>query len=52
MVFQSYALFPHMTVADNVAYSLRAAGSSVARPPSASPACSRSSISSTPAIAT
>ncbi|MDQ3695268.1 MAG: ABC transporter ATP-binding protein [Chloroflexota bacterium] len=26
-VFQNYALFPHMTVADNIAYSLRLAGS-------------------------
>lgn len=26
MVFQSYALFPHMTVAENVGYGLRAAG--------------------------
>ncbi|MGP3372684.1 ABC transporter ATP-binding protein, partial [Escherichia coli] len=26
MVFQSYALFPHMTVAENVAYGLNASG--------------------------
>jgi len=26
MVFQSYALFPHMTVADNIAYGLQTAG--------------------------
>ena len=26
MVFQSYALYPHMTVADNIAFSLEAAG--------------------------
>jgi ABC-type sugar transport system ATPase subunit len=28
MVFQSYALFPHMTVADNIAFGLRLAGES------------------------
>lgn len=28
MVFQNYALFPHMTVAENVGYSLRVRGSS------------------------
>ena len=33
MVFQSYAVFPHMTVADNVAYGLRVSG--VPRPRSA-----------------
>ena len=27
MVFQSYALWPHMTIADNIAYPLRAGGS-------------------------
>ena len=26
MVFQSYALYPHMTVADNMAFALRLAG--------------------------
>ena len=26
MVFQSYAVFPHMTVADNIAYGLRVTG--------------------------
>ena len=26
MVFQSYALYPHMTVADNMAFSLRLSG--------------------------
>jgi putative spermidine/putrescine transport system ATP-binding protein len=30
MMFQSYALFPHMSVADNVAYGLRRAGKSAA----------------------
>jgi putrescine transport system ATP-binding protein len=30
MMFQSYALFPHMSVADNVAYGLRRAGKSEA----------------------
>ena len=30
MVFQSYALFPHMTVAENVAYGLRVGGMSAA----------------------
>ena len=28
MVFQSYALYPHMTVADNMAFSLKLAGAS------------------------
>ncbi len=26
MVFQNYALYPHMTVADNIGYALRVAG--------------------------
>jgi sn-glycerol 3-phosphate transport system ATP-binding protein len=30
MVFQNYALYPHMTVADNIAYSLKVAGVSKA----------------------
>jgi putrescine transport system ATP-binding protein len=30
MMFQSYALFPHMSVADNIAYGLRQAGASKA----------------------
>ncbi len=30
MVFQSYALFPHMTVADNIAFPLKLRGTSVA----------------------
>ncbi len=30
MVFQAYALFPNMTVADNVAFSLKVAGQSAA----------------------
>ncbi|MFC7397379.1 ABC transporter ATP-binding protein [Chelatococcus sp. GCM10030263] len=30
MVFQNYALYPHMTVADNIAYSLKVAGKSKA----------------------
>ncbi|ALN75189.1 ABC transporter ATP-binding protein [Aureimonas sp. AU20] len=30
MVFQSYALFPHMSIADNVAYGLRSGGKSKA----------------------
>ena len=31
MVFQSYALFPHMTVLENVCYGLRASGMRKAR---------------------
>ena len=31
MVFQSYAVFPHMTVADNVAYGLKVTGRSRAK---------------------
>ena len=34
MVFQSYAVFPHMTVAENVAYGLKVSGSDRASIPS------------------
>ena len=36
MMFQSYALFPHMTVAGNVAYGLRICGCRSATSPGAS----------------
>ena len=45
MVFQSYALYPHMSVADNIAYGLKIrrmdkAGGHGAGPSSTSPRCS------------
>ena len=40
-VFQDYALFPHMTVAENVGYGLRVQGSGVASEAAASPRCSK-----------
>ena len=46
MIFQSYALWPHMTVAENVAYGLKlrkmtAATSAARSTPSSPPSCSR-----------
>ena len=58
MVFQSYAVFPHMTVAENVAYGLRVTGapraeigprSRMRSPWSAFTAWRRASPSSSPA---
>jgi putrescine transport system ATP-binding protein len=39
MMFQSYALFPHMTVEKNVAYGLLREGMPRPRPMRASPRC-------------
>ncbi len=36
MVFQNYALYPHMTVAENIGYALKVAGSAATN---AAPAC-------------
>ena len=38
MVFQSYALFPHMNVIDNVAYGLDVSGVARGRTPASAPA--------------
>jgi putrescine transport system ATP-binding protein len=43
MMFQSYALFPHMTVEQNIAFGLKQDGMPAARSPSASPRCWNSS---------
>ena len=42
LMFQSYALFPHMTVEQNVAYGLRTSVCPSRRSASASRRCSRS----------
>ena len=48
MVFQNYALYPHMTVADNMGFALKIAGmGKEEHPPSASRRPRRSSTSST-----
>jgi len=46
MVFQNYALFPHLSVRRNVAFGLRCTASRSERRPSASSRCSTSSASS------
>jgi putrescine transport system ATP-binding protein len=49
MMFQSYALFPHMSVADNIAFGLKQDGMEKDRAPNASSRCSSwSSSNSSP----